>query len=1826
MNTRLLTAVRIAAMSVLACVCFVLPARADMRLNNPVGTDGYYRVKWDCNATGPNGEQGYWAESNDMEYDETFVLAIDLTGVTDVGNAAPWINSTQVRNYEAWVSNSQTINGTQYGIENTGVTLNAFMNGRGNGEYMDRGARLWRIRDNIYGATYNFAQRRMQGGGTQNWTPVIGEQREIYARVFPFATLFGVACHNEPTTKKGSAWGYADIYACAQDNKALFRFAPYTGTKTSVAFSTRDVTNGAQTYYDNDHYVETDGYGGPLCFEMNEDCCPRFAAPMEVNVEVKQGSTPEALVYEVFGNKAAATYAWQRRLHDNSAPAESWPGDTPSAVPSSSEAVGTVYDYWCTLYHSACDGGSVESVHYVVTIVENCPDFVWSIDGTDGLDGLRLYPGGWYELSCTTDAGAPTLTVSGTGVTVGTPTQAGNTTTVRITLAGNATGDISLTAASPAANGYQACSDAKTATITADCSAEMTAVRIAWDWEYDNQANRHYVADDGTSAVMTTGALTDNSDLWVRIPTGETLAGYTVYYLRNGKTGFYLHRGTAFDAPFGNDWTYTSAETGTNINAETDDYKWIFYENGGRVFVMNVAGYDASNWQLSFALHYRNQESNNFCNSSIVPVCAPQIVCGKLANQAGSDRMRARNVTEETVALPVDFDTELSWDGTAPANPREEVAIGSTLTFTASRTDAIHSINTVITYTSSDPAIATVDDNGVVTGVAEGDMDITATLETVGCFNGATLTYSVHVSDNCPDFVWAIDGEDGLTTPLYAGGWYDLSCTTAAGAPTLTVSGTGVTVGTPTQAGNTTTVRITLAGDATGDITLTAASPAANGYEACQEVMMPSVAECDGTAQSYKIEWFNYNGDTPFPQYWIHGGASVYLRDNNGRMEADIEHTDGQDEWFLLPTGNTVAGEPSYYIQNALTRRYLYRGPTHGNVGGAWEYAEALLGPNNAQTVDYQWVFYPAYTHSNGTVDTAIICVDGLTGTQTNIRQEVYMLHTRLWEATGLFSNPAITTPGMACGKMADQAGSPVFYIKHMGHPEHPVFTRATTLEWDATAPAATETVDVGEELDHTASRTDAIHSINSVITYASSDPTIATVDAATGHVTAVSEGTAIITATLETVGCFPGDAISYEVQVGECRTSRLEADPLTVRVGEAVTLTLSGTYADETGGYVLTDAPDGAAAPTTDTWTPDRAGTYTLRWEGTSAEHPLCTPRSNEVTITVYDCGPDATLALSATTILLGESVTLTPSALRTGETGQYTLTDAPDGAAAPTADTWTPDAVGTYTLVWAVSDAAHPDCDRTSAAVTLVVNPQPEPEPTVLIFDNHHSTGVWSDLANWAPGYDRVPTCADNVRITAPCMVDQVNAQADSCTLAGGTLTILPQGGLTIHGLLRRETGALQQGDVTIRANDTGNGALVLGEDNRSVPATVEYYSLAYDSETNTPTWQYIAAPVADRPLLSATYPDAQLYAWTATPNAKLGGNWQHVETDAVAEPFAGYCITQQAKKTYTISGTLADPVMRKVTCPYYNAGNYPGFSMAGNTWVAPIRVADMRASDFGIADATVYVYNTGTYDEAVAQQPNVAFGRGMLRGQYNALPIHAAYYMPDALQTIPPMQGFFVYIAPGKGASATLTLDYSRVVMDEEGCRTTATPMRAPARPDADEVQTMTVTVANALWSDRVWLLRGNDFTPAFDNGWDGRKVNGQAPVSLAVETEQDALAVAATREWEGTALSFAGHRGLPYTLTLNLPQTLSEPLWLLDRLTEQRTPVTDGATYSFTASDNDTRRFLLVGPEGEEPLPDRYLTDTCPSPEKFIHRGHLYIRMDNYLYDACGRRLR
>ena len=60
------------SLALAASVCSVFAVSAAQRLNNPIGPDGCYIVRWDC-------ENNTWASSNSMEADETFTFAIDIS-------------------------------------------------------------------------------------------------------------------------------------------------------------------------------------------------------------------------------------------------------------------------------------------------------------------------------------------------------------------------------------------------------------------------------------------------------------------------------------------------------------------------------------------------------------------------------------------------------------------------------------------------------------------------------------------------------------------------------------------------------------------------------------------------------------------------------------------------------------------------------------------------------------------------------------------------------------------------------------------------------------------------------------------------------------------------------------------------------------------------------------------------------------------------------------------------------------------------------------------------------------------------------------------------------------------------------------------------------------------------------------------------------------------------------------------------------------------------------------------------------------------------------------------------------------------------------------------------------------------------------------------------------------------------------------------------------------------------------------------------------------------------------------------------------------------
>ena len=133
----------------LAIVCSAA-INAAQTLNNPIGSDGCYVVKWDCSTN-------RFAESNAFEADETFTFAIDITGTS-------WVE---------WLAEN----------EHRGICTNFSLTSDGAQNISRNGDRLFHITGNIYGKTINIAQL------ASSWTtPALGSRTAIYSNIFGFCT------------------------------------------------------------------------------------------------------------------------------------------------------------------------------------------------------------------------------------------------------------------------------------------------------------------------------------------------------------------------------------------------------------------------------------------------------------------------------------------------------------------------------------------------------------------------------------------------------------------------------------------------------------------------------------------------------------------------------------------------------------------------------------------------------------------------------------------------------------------------------------------------------------------------------------------------------------------------------------------------------------------------------------------------------------------------------------------------------------------------------------------------------------------------------------------------------------------------------------------------------------------------------------------------------------------------------------------------------------------------------------------------------------------------------------------------------------------------------------------------------------------------------------------------------------------------------------------------------------------------------------------------------------------------------------------------------
>lgn len=176
-------------------------------LNNPVGADGRYIVKYDC-------ASGQFAASNDIEADQTFVLAVDVTGT--------WL--------ENWLKDTPAAEGAS-----RGVAINNWTNyGDTNGDFR----RLKQINGNIWGTTCNFAQLLVNPDEAPKATMADSV-------VYVYAQLFGF----EYTVDNPGAgwWMWADQEVAttqADGSDCLFAFLPYTGARTGADLYSDDFADG----------------------------------------------------------------------------------------------------------------------------------------------------------------------------------------------------------------------------------------------------------------------------------------------------------------------------------------------------------------------------------------------------------------------------------------------------------------------------------------------------------------------------------------------------------------------------------------------------------------------------------------------------------------------------------------------------------------------------------------------------------------------------------------------------------------------------------------------------------------------------------------------------------------------------------------------------------------------------------------------------------------------------------------------------------------------------------------------------------------------------------------------------------------------------------------------------------------------------------------------------------------------------------------------------------------------------------------------------------------------------------------------------------------------------------------------------------------------------------------------------------------------------------------------------------------------------------------------------------------------------------------------
>ena len=504
-------------------------------------------------------------------------------------------------------------------------------------------------------------------------------------------------------------------------------------------------------------------------------------------------------------------------------------------------------------------------------------------------------------------------------------------------------------------------------------------------------------------------------------------------------------------------------------------------------------------------------------------------------------------------------------------------------------------------------------------------------------------------------------------------------------------------------------------------------------------------------------------------------------------------------------------------------------------------------------------------------------------------------------------------------------------------------------------------------------------------------------------------------------------------------------------------------------------------------------------------------------------------------------------------------------------------------------------------SRTVTIMAN--------VIRYNTFFVEGQWTDNDNWTFG---LPLEDEDVMIAANVTVpNNITVKVKDVVLNDNiSITIKPQAVLKINTIDRGSNT-----DIIIESNELNTGSF-LYKNTDKVNATIQLYSKAFSEGLKNdiagnflnPAWQYIGI-ITESLNYSVLNPDGVtnwMYKWDETQNAV--SCWaEKLNEQSHLYAWNGYCIAQEHERTYTYSGNLLNEnhtynlTYTKSAASTDDLGN----NLITNSYSAPIDIESLSTDNFVNAEATIFIYNTGSYAEWKAQTNVIGF----IPGQTIAIPVNVVSTLGSEYpHTIASSQAFFLASHPGGGQ---FIVDYEKNVYNPA-----SSSNQKRVISNDHEFNVLKINIQSTTSNDRLYLIEHEVCTPNFDNGFDAIKIfDNNGPQIFAInDSINTSINTNTTLINQYIGFKSASEYEM-YTLTFDIDKLHSyDKLYLHDIITDEYVDILNNDTYTFYHIPSETdARFLIT---------DKNPKDVTTATETINSLDNINFNEITYIYNLNG----